>query len=76
MSRIVTTDGRIDWFQILTDLNRLGVPVSSVSQQTRIPKSTILGWKQGAEPKHADGELLIDLWIGLTGNNRHQAPRT
>ncbi|MCS4235058.1 hypothetical protein [Stenotrophomonas sp. BIGb0135] len=76
MSRHVVKDSRIDWFQILADLNRLGVPVSSVSQQTQIPKSTILGWKQGAEPKHADGELLMDLWIGLTGNNRHQAPRT
>lgn len=75
MRRVATLAERVDWFQVLTDLQRAGVPGASVAQHLRVPHSTVHGWKQGAEPKHVDGELLIDLWIGLTGRNRHQVPR-
>lgn len=76
MVRVDAPEGRIDWFRLLDDLARAGVPVSSVAMHTRAPRSTILGWKQGAEPKHRDGELLLDLWIAKTGQSRHEAPRT
>ncbi|QDY47289.1 hypothetical protein DUW70_01420 [Stenotrophomonas maltophilia] len=76
MVRTEAVEGRIDWFRLLDELARAGVPVSSVAQHMSVPRSTILGWKQGAEPKYRDGELLLDLWMAMTGRSRHEAPRT
>lgn len=75
MRRLATSDARIDWFRVLDDLRRHGLPNAQVAKRIGVPTTTLLGWKQGAEPKHTDGELLLDLWVGITGSNRHQAPR-
>lgn len=75
MRRLATEPHRIDWFQVLTDLSRAGVPVSAVAPAIRVPKSTILGWKQGAEPKFTDGEKLVALWAGITQRLATEVPR-
>jgi hypothetical protein len=76
MIRIETDPFRVDWFQVLEDLRRAGIPVASVAAQIRVPKATVMGWKNtGAEPKYADGERLVDLWIGIMLKNRHYLPR-
>ena len=75
-SRIETDPFRVDWFQVLTDLQRQGLPSNQVANVIGVPHSTVIGWKnQGAEPKFADGDRLVDLWVGVTGRNRHQVPR-
>lgn len=75
MRRLATDPDRVDWFQVLTDLGRKGVPTRSVATSIRVPHGTILGWKQGAEPKFADGERLVALWLGLTGQPIETLPR-
>lgn len=75
MRRLATDPDRVDWFQVLTDLSRKGVPVLAISSAIGVPQSTILGWKQGAEPKFADGERLVALWLGLTDRPIEQLPR-
>lgn len=75
MRRLATNPERVDWFTVLLDLQRAGLPAMQVSQSTSIPKSTILGWKQGAEPKYADGEKIVKLWMRITGNARTAVPR-
>lgn len=61
---------------MLDDLRRAGTTIASVSRQIRVPQATVMGWKNtGAEPKYADGERLVDLWIGITLKNRHYLPR-
>lgn len=53
----------IDWWRILTDINRAGVTVSEAAERTGIPRTTILGYKNsGAEPRHSDGERILALW--------------
>lgn len=75
-NRIEHDPFRVDWFQVLTDLRRHGLPSLHVSRTIGVPHSTVIGWKnEGAEPKFADGERLVDLWIGITQRNRHQLPR-
>lgn len=74
MRRLATDPGRIDWFRVLSDLGRGGVPVSSAAQAIGVPKSTVLGWKQGAEPKFSDGEKLLALWCWITGRTADDAP--
>jgi len=75
MRRLAADPECVDWFAVLIDLQRQGIPTSSVASLLAIPKSTILGWKQGAEPRHRDGERLIDLWVGVTGNAQAKLPR-
>jgi len=67
---------RVDWFAVLVELDRLGFPVSDVAEQIDTPRTTLLGWKQGAEPKHGDGERLLTFWSAATGKDRECLPRT
>lgn len=67
---------RVDWWQIVVDLSRHGMPQQEVGKAIDKPSSTVHGWKMGAEPKHADGEILIALWCRKTGNARGQVPMT
>ncbi len=60
---------RVDWWRILDDLRKLGLGFDAVSRGTGIPVSTLAGYKNlNAEPKHADGSVLIALW-----KTRHDA---
>ena len=52
----------VDWFKLLHDMKLRGFTLLQITEQTGIPKSTIIGYKNGAEPKHCDGERLIALW--------------
>lgn len=39
-------------------------------------RTTVTGWQNGQEPKHRDGEELIERWCTLTGKSRVYVPRT
>lgn len=64
-----------DWFAVITEINRYGITVAHISAHIHIPRTTILGWKQGAEPKHSDGEKLVGIWQSLTGKSRENLPQ-
>jgi hypothetical protein len=78
---------RVNWQQLLEELAwLLGEPVPAQPEQ-RDPLSTsqladalgqargtLRGWIDGSEPKHADGERLLDRWCTLTGKAREFAP--
>jgi hypothetical protein len=78
----------IDWPKIIEEIaDRLGeedpvcpgqrIPCSGrpLAAQLSQPRSTLQGWIDGSEPKHADGEALLDRWSQLTGKARIFAPR-
>lgn len=68
---------RIDWFQVLTDLSRRGLTVAAIAHQVRIPKATLMGWKNlGHEPRHADGEVVLRFWARVLELPVEKAPRT
>jgi hypothetical protein len=48
----------------------------ALSAKLGIHRETIRRWMDGAQPYHADGEMLLDRWSALTGKARHFAPRT
>ncbi|MFT3806094.1 hypothetical protein [Arenimonas sp.] len=70
------TESRVDWFAILDALNRRGLNTTMIAVEVEIPRATILGWKQGREPCHADGERLVGLWLRMTGEARDALPMT
>lgn len=67
-------DLRVDWFRLIADLNRAGHSTRRFADILGIPRTTIEGWKSGAEPKHADGERLIALWCEQLRRSRDQLP--
>jgi hypothetical protein len=68
-------DSRVNWFQVIVELCRRGYTHGSIAAAVDTPKSTVQGWKQGAEPKHCDGERMIALWCQVTGMGRDLLPR-
>lgn len=68
------TPMQIDWFQVITVLLRRGYSLSSVASHISVPKSTLIGWKQGAEPRYSEGERLISFWVQVTGSDRAAVP--
>lgn len=67
---------RVDWFRLIDDLKRAGKSLYDAGEATGIPTSTIYGYKEGAEPKHSDGEVLIGYWLRVTGMHRADVPIT
>lgn len=67
-------DTRIDWFRILTQLKGEGYSLYSVAHFTEIPKSTLIGYKQGAEPRFHDGTRLLQFWAQATSKALTDAP--
>lgn len=65
---------RTDWFRVLADLAHAGISTRAVSRRLEVAKSTVLGWKQGNEPRHSDGEQLLELWATETGKPRADVP--
>lgn len=65
---------QIDWFQVITVLLRQGHSLASVAAHVSVPKSTLIGWKQGAEPRYSEGERLLSFWCQVTGNDRITVP--
>ena len=62
--QLLTQGFRINWWQVIEDLRRTGLSVEKIVESTEIPKSTLLGYRNlDAEPKHADGEQLKQLWL-------------
>lgn len=78
---------RIDWPALLSDLAHvLGEPdaanpdaripcsTSALARELGIARMTLMGWMDGSEPKHADGEALLLRWCQMTGKARAFAP--
>jgi len=77
----------IDWPRLLGDIQYLLgdippgemviVPVGQVrlAAYLEMSRGTVRRWiEEDAEPRHFDGEHLIDVWIRLTGKRREFLP--
>ena len=65
---------RVDWFEVINCVVRKGYSLGSVAAHVNVPKSTLIGWKQGAEPRYSEGERLLAFWMQVTGNERGALP--
>lgn len=65
---------KTDWFRVINDITRCGIPLQEIARELDISKSAIIGWKQGAAPNHHNGEALIDFWCYVTRRERVELP--
>lgn len=61
-----------DWFRVITDLNRSGWTNEIIAKELGTGRTTIIGWRDGAEPKYYDGKRLLDLWNVVVFSSRPQ----
>lgn len=79
----------IDWPRLLGDIayllgelqpgsDVLRVPASSyiVADHLHVSRGALRNWIDGGEPRHWEGERLVDAWCVLTGKARGFAPIT
>lgn len=66
---------KTDWFKVLCDISRAGFSLQTIAYELDVATSTLIGWKQGASPRHHTGEALIDIWMNVTGRDRKELPR-
>lgn len=68
---------RVDWFRIIVNLERAGLPWRDVGKLMGMSKGWVEHLKNspGASPRHDDGEALIDLWCDAMDKPREDVPR-
>ncbi|WP_051439462.1 hypothetical protein [Bordetella petrii] len=71
----VTPAPRVDWNAVLLALRREGYTLHDVAALVRIPRTTLIGWMGGAEPRHQDGETVIRFWCETTQLSRESLPQ-
>lgn len=70
----MTSKAKIDWFMVISQINRVGISNADLAELIKVPRPTLVGWKMGAEPRFSDGEELLRYWELITGFNRCQIP--
>ena len=77
----------LNWPAMLEDIAYLlgdplpGTPARVPASQDAVagfldkPRGTLRNWLDGAQPGHADGELILSAWCRLGGKTRDLAPR-
>lgn len=74
MSRRMAPARSIDWFQVITEISRAGLPMHAIAESIGVARTTLIGWKQGAEPRHSEGDRLLRFWTKVTGQDRSAVP--
>jgi len=64
-----------DWTAILDSLRRLGFTFQQLAQVLRIPKSTLINYRDGATPRHPEGEVLLSFYLHATLTERGAEPK-
>lgn len=65
---------RIDWFRVITAVLRSGYSIQGAADEIGVARTTLIGWRQGAEPRYSEGERLVLLWCKITGESRDKLP--
>jgi hypothetical protein len=69
-----SSDIRVDWFRLLCQLKDEGYSFHGISHLTQIPKSTLIGYKQGAQPSYHQGVVLVQCWAQALGKDPADVP--
>jgi hypothetical protein len=58
---------RHDWPQIIADIESAGVSIYKISMMLHRQYGTVAAWKRGSQPRHYDGELLLEIHAEYCG---------
>lgn len=55
-------------------MSRAGYSAHIVAGAIGVARTTLIGWKQGAEPRYTEGERLVALWCRALQKDRSKLP--
>lgn len=65
---------RVDWSRLILTLRGCGMTETEIAKRIRVPRSSLDSWKNGTEPAHVTGELLIRLYCAQLSLSRDDVP--
>lgn len=66
----------IDWFRVITDIERAGIPTRKLAEALDIPPSTMMGWKlDQCRPRFEEALRVLNAWCKVTRKRFDAAPR-
>jgi hypothetical protein len=70
------SSGPIDWFRVVTDLERSGLSLEQIGSAIGRSKTQVIAYKaiEGTEPRFGVGMLLLGLWQERCGDKVSLAP--
>jgi transcriptional regulator with XRE-family HTH domain len=68
-------DTRVHWFRIFVQLKAKGYSIYDVANKTGIPRSTLVTYQSGTEPRYSNGEHLLQFWARELGKTVDEAPK-
>lgn len=71
----LANEKQTNWLKIIIDLNRLGWSNEIIANELGTGRTTVINWRDGAEPKYFDGKRLLDLWALVTGKGISDRPQ-
>jgi hypothetical protein len=61
----------VDWFKVITDLEKAGVSNAELGRRVRphkpFDRSTVHDWKMGVEPKYSVGQQILAIHASFVG---------
>ena len=60
----------VHWFRLFYEMKLEGYSFYDISIATQIPKTTLFAYKNGAEPTHSNGVMIIAFWSHITKNSQ------
>lgn len=62
-------DDRVDWFRVIADLQRAGMPHAQIAKEVDVSRMTISNWQVGiTEPKYSKGAKLLMVYRSVVGS--------
>lgn len=62
-------DDRVDWFRVIADLQRAGMPHAQIAKEVDVSRPTIINWQSGiTEPKFSKGTKLLGVYRSVVGS--------
>lgn len=73
----MTLPPRVDWWRVITDLNYAGYSNGRIAEELLLVSKTWIARlrNENTEPRHRDGEMLLDLWARVMRCQASDAPR-
>jgi hypothetical protein len=58
---------RVHWSLVITELSEAGIDLRAQARRAQVSLGTVYYWRQGGQPKHHNGQMLLDLYVRETG---------
>jgi len=71
----LTGSRSVDWFRVLTDLDRAGVRLPAVAETIGVPYPTLVSIRNGGgEPLYRNGSAILGLWCSVLQRTASDVP--